>query len=168
MGPTRTATETRDGTGGQERPTGTPSNIFEFFLLSFSFSSFWLPLFLQSTPTGEAGWGMSDVGETTHRPCPPPEVGGATGMYSNCFYSRFLLILFFSGCFFSTEYDDRRGGMGRGQRRRDDVSFVPSSRSGGGGDGHVFRFFCPLFSSSLHLTVFIIRLFLFFTLINNR
>ena len=36
----RAATETRDGMGGQERPTGASSVIFKFFLLSSSFFSF--------------------------------------------------------------------------------------------------------------------------------
>ena len=38
---------------------------------------------------------------------------------------------FLSSCFFSTEYDDMRGGMGRIRRGRDDVLFAPSSRSRG-------------------------------------
>ena len=99
---------------------------------------------------------MRDVGGTTYRPCPPREVGEATGMYSNCFYSPLLLILVSSGCFFSTEYDDRRGEMGRDQRGRDGVSFVPSSGGRGGGTG-----MCPLFFV-LYSPLLFFSLFLFF------
>ena len=56
--------------------------------------------------------------------------------------------------------------MGHEQRRRDYVSFVPSS-GGRGGDGYVFGHFCSLFSSSLLLGISI-ALVSFFAKIANR
>ena len=39
---------------------------------------------------------------------------------------------FFSSCLFPTEYNDRRGRVGRDQRGRDDVLFAPTLRGPGG------------------------------------
>ena len=88
----------------------------------------------------------------------------------NFIYSPLLLILLTSSCFFSTEYDDRRDGIGRDQRGRDDVSFAPSLRSWGRERVCVPVFLSSifLFASSLLLTVLTIQLFLFFAMINNR
>ena len=67
----QTIVETRDGTGGGRSDQRVCS-------LSFS-SSFRLPLFLQSTTTGGAGWGVSKAGGTTYCSHPPREVGGGGG-----------------------------------------------------------------------------------------
>ena len=72
---------TRDGTMGQEQPTGTSFIILKLFLLSFSFFFFPIASFLQSTPIGEAGWGVSNADGTTYCSYPPWEVGGATDVY---------------------------------------------------------------------------------------
>ena len=93
--------------------------IFSALLLILLLSD--LPLFLQSTPTGEAGWGVSDAGGTTYRSHPPPEVGGATGVYSVIFvcYSPLLffsLFLFFVVSFFAKI---STGGAGAGTDRTD-------------------------------------------------
>ena len=117
MGPTRAATETRNGTGGQERPTDTSSIVFNSFYSPSRSSSFQLPLILQSTPTGGVGWSVSVAGGTTHRSYPPREVGGATGMYSVIFV-RCSHLLFFSLFLFSVVSFLRRlstGGLGRGR-----------------------------------------------------
>ena len=60
IGPTQATTETQDGTGGQEQPTGASSIIFNSFYSPSHSSSFRLPLFLQSTPTGGTGSGVSE------------------------------------------------------------------------------------------------------------
>ena len=109
IGPTRAATETRGSTGGRSDWWVRPLSCFNFSALLLILLLSDLPLFLQSTPTGEAGWGVSDAGGTTYRSHPPPEVGGATGVYSVIFvcYSPLLffsLILFFVVSFFSRRY----------------------------------------------------------------
>ena len=94
--------------GRQERPTGTSSIIFKFFLLSSPShsSSLRLPLFLQSTTIGGAGLGVTDAGGTTYCSRPPREVGGATGTCSVIFCSLFsssllLTVLIFRLSLFS-------------------------------------------------------------------
>ena len=94
--------------------------IFSALILILLLSD--LPLFLQSTPTGEAGWGVSDAGGTTYRSHPPPEVGGATGVYSVIFvcYSPLLffsLFLFFVVSFFCEDINGRGWGGDRQDRR---------------------------------------------------
>ena len=66
---------------------------------------------------------------------------------------------------FSTEYNDRPGGVERDQWDWGDVSFVPSL--GGRVGRSCFVIFCSLCSSSLFLAVLIFRLS-FFVRINNR
>ena len=84
--------------GVQERPTGTSSITFKFFLLSFSFF-FLVAFFLQSTTIGRAGWSVTNGIGVTYRSCPPWEVvlGGPVLL----FFVLYVPLLFFSRFLFS-------------------------------------------------------------------
>ena len=70
--------------GGRSDRRVCPLSFFNSFCSPSHSSSFRLPFFLQSTPTGEAGWGVSDADGTTYRSHPPREVY----VYSEKSFSR--------------------------------------------------------------------------------
>ena len=71
-------------------------------------------------------------------------------------YVLSLLILLLSGCLFSTEYNTKRGGMGRERRGGDYVLSAPSSGGRGGDNEYVscHFLFSTLFLSSSHSSSF--------------
>ena len=93
---------------------------------------------------GRAGRGGTDrdgtnVGDDRNAGRTGGGAGAADGcvLYHFLILSALLLILLLSDCLFSTEHANRRGGMGRKQRGRDYILFVPSL-GGRGGNGCVF------------------------------
>ena len=147
MGPTRTATETQDDAGGQERQTRTFSIIFKFFLLSFSFFFFLVASFSAEYVNMRGGMGNEWRGRD-YVPFVPSSGGrGGNGYVFGHFYllfsSSLLLAIFIAAVSFLRRLPT--GGLGRGRTEPTRATIeTRDEMRGSTGTCHVI-FCCPLY-----------------------